>query len=346
MAKLDRQELAAYAQTKGYRFVEGGIYGVYGGYPFAAVCAPNISGALVLQLKVTGEVDGGLVKAVRQEAPKGCSVQGVRKAGTLSAICSGKTTAAAVACFEQALEAAVGALRERGLRPPETCPICGQGGCDALALQGGYVPVHRACVENQSQAASARAEENAVMGNYFTGFLGALLGGLVGVIPNVLAAVLLERIFALLYALIPLAAYYGYKLCKGKMNKGAFVCTLISSVINLFVVELANQYIWVWMEYGAMDIAEYLVAFTMVLLEGELTANLLQGAIFLALGLWISWGAITRTSTHEVRDAAAVQATLQPWPVRESAPAWPGAAELTHAPETPQIPRTPDGIQQ
>lgn len=347
--KLDKQELAAYVQTKGYSFTWAGFCGVWGGYPFSVLAfAVNMPGTLMLQLKVAGEVDSELVKALRQAVPKGCSVPGGRREGTVTIYCPGKTTAAAVACFEQALEVAANALRERGLRPPETCPFCGQGGCDALAFWGSnspahrYVPVHRACVEGQAHVACAQAEENALMGNYFTGFLGALLGGLVGAIPNVLAAVLLERIFALLYALIPLAAYYGYKLCRGKMNKGALVCAIISSVINLFVVELANQYIWVWMEYGAMEIGEYLVAFVVVLLEGELTANLLQGALFLGLGLWVSWRTITRTSQHEVRAAAAVEATLQPWPVRESVPAWPGGPET---PETPAAPETPDGVQ-
>lgn len=321
MVKFDQQGFLAYAAGKGYRCMRGGVFGVYGGYPFFAAFGGNVPGMLVVRMTVAGQLDRPLVDAIRQEVPKGCAVNFDQKAGTVAVTCSGKDMTANE-CFPRVLEVTAAALRERGLHPAETCPFCGQVGCDALAFHNGsYVPVHQACVDTQSQTVAARAEENAVMGNYFTGFLGALLGGLVGVIPNVLAAVLLERVIAFLYALIPLGAYYGYKLCKGKMNKGALVCSIISSVINLFMVELVSQYIWICIDHGLVGVLEYLVAFVITVLEGELTGSLLQGALFMGLGLWISWGQISHTSSHEVQIATAVQATMHPWPCWESTPA-------------------------
>lgn len=341
MVKYDEQAFLAYAMSKGYRCLRGGVFGVYGGYPFFAAFGKNVPGMLVVRMTVAGQLDRPLIDAIRREVPKGCVVNFDQKAGTVSVTCSGQNTTA-VECFQRALEVTAAALRERGLRPAETCPFCGQAGCDALALHGsGYVPVHQACVANQSQTVAAKAEENAVMGNYFTGFLGALLGGLVGVIPNVLAAVFLERIIALLYALIPLGAYYGYKLCKGKMNKGALVCAIISSVINLFMVELVSQYIWISMEYGLVNVLDYLVVFVLALLDGELTAGLLQGALFMALGLWISWGQISRTSGNDVQEATAIQATMHPWPCWESDPT-PAQSIPTPVQSAPTPVETPD----
>ena len=46
--------------------------------------------------------------------------------------------------------------------------------------------------------------------------------------------------------------------------------------------------------------------------SGSLTVNLVQSGMFLALGLWISWGIITRTSRQEVKQAAATVSTLLP----------------------------------
>ena len=49
-----------------------------------------------------------------------------------------------------------------------------------------------------------------------------------------------------------------------------------------------------------------------MLQTGSLTADLAQSALFLALGLWISWSVITKTSRHEIHSFAAMADTLQP----------------------------------
>ena len=194
-------------------------------------------------------------------------------------------------------------------------------------MLGGYVPVHQSCVQNQTQATLAKAEENELTGNYFTGLIGALLGGVVGAIPNVLAAVFLERIFSLLYALIPIAAYYGYKLLKGKMNKAAFGCTLLSSVLNLFTVQFLIIYISLSRLLGMiLSPVASMELFWQLLAGGDLTADLVQSVVFLALGLWFSWGIVTRTTKHEVAGSAMVAATLQPYSA--------GASSARQVPQT------------
>ena len=50
--------------------------------------------------------------------------------------------------------------------------------------------------------------------------------------------VLVEKIYALLFALIPLCIYYGYKLLKGKMNKVVIVLTVILSVLSVYMIEM------------------------------------------------------------------------------------------------------------
>ena len=50
--------------------------------------------------------------------------------------------------------------------------------------------------------------------------------------------------------------------------------------------------------------------------------------VFLALGIFLSWGYISRTSRHEVQNVAAIQATLQPY--RRDAGAWAGPSAPTY----------------
>jgi len=304
-----------YAQSKGYHCVgDNAAFGAHRGYPFVAVFKAARQGAITVSMTVEGKVDGKLLKAIRADLPKGCVSQPPRNQGTVAFTVQQKD-ADPTPLFEQVLDTVATHFREAGLTPSDTCPVCHQPGCDGLAfLNGVYVPVHQACVQNTTQAVALKAQKNQATGNYFTGFLGALLGGLVGTIPNVIAAVWLERIFAILYALIPLGAYYGYKLFKGKMNKAALVSAIVSSVINLFMVEYINQYVWLCLDFEELfDLGLYTQVFFMVLREGELTAGLLQGALFLALGLWFSWSQISHTGHQDVQSAATVQATVLPW---------------------------------
>ncbi len=304
-----------YAQSKGYRCLgDSAAFGAHRGYPFVAVFKAARQGSITVSMTVEGKVDGKLLKAIRADLPKGCVSQPARSQGTVVFTVQQKD-ADPTPLFEQVLEAVATHFREAGLTPSDTCPVCHQTGCDGLAfLNGAYVPVHQACVRSEVQAVSLKAQKNQRSGNYIIGALGALLGGLVGTIPNVIAAVWLERIVAILYALIPLGAYYGYKLFKGRMNKSALVFTILSSVFNLFMVEYITQYVWVCLDFeGLFDLGLFTQIFFLVLQEGELTSSLLQGALFLALGLWFSWSQISHTSRQDVQGAATVQATVQPW---------------------------------
>lgn len=304
-----------YAQSRGYHCVgDSAAFGAHRGYPFIAVFKAARQGSITVSMTVEGKVDGKLLKAIRADLPKGCVSQPPRNQGTVVFTVQQKD-ADPTALFEQVLNAVATHFREAGLTPSDVCPICHQPGCDGLAfLNAAYVPVHQSCVQNEAQTVTLQAQRNQEKGNYFTGFLGALLGGLLGTIPNVIAAVWLERIVAILYALIPLGAYYGYKLLKGKMNRAALISAIVSSVINLFMVEYITQYVWICLDFEELfDLPLYTQFFFMVLQEGKLTGNLLQGALFLALGLWFSWSQISHTGRQDVQSAATVQATILPW---------------------------------
>lgn len=314
---MTTEEFVRYAQEQGWHCVSNGAFGVYRGYPFDAIFQAGGAGCVTVRFKVEGKLNGAFLRGLRKALPKGCTLVPTNTAGVVVIRCPGKD-ASVTALLAQVMDLAVGRFQEGQLTVPDTCPICKQGHCNGLAfLRGGYVPTHLACVEGQTQATLDKAERETVSGNYVTGLIGALLGGVVGTIPNVLAAVWAERVVALLYALIPICAYYGYKLLRGKMNRGAFVCTLVASVVNLFVMQYIQVYVLIAQRLNFFSPRIVLQLYWDMLTGGNLTADLVQSAIFLALGLWISWSVITRTAKQDAHAASAVAATVQPYdPVR------------------------------
>lgn len=183
-----------------------------------------------------------------------------------------------------------------GIGVPQECPICHRPGCDALAFVNGYVPVHAACVENQAYGAIAQAENNRQTGNYALGLLGAIAGAFVGAIPTILLILLLNIISAWLYALIPLGAYFGYKLCKGKMVKSVVIpIVIVLSLLMVMVVELIVTYIAVGREYSWwMGVGEFLSLYFQAMSFGDIMADIGLPLLFTALGIFISWDQIRR----------------------------------------------------
>ncbi len=267
------------------------------------------------EFALSGRVDKEHAKAIAQEvkAYKNCSA--ILGLSAVVVVPDKPKLGSFTERFTAVMDLVVQGLAEAGVKPPVVCPLCKGGGCDSMALlNDSYVPTHRTCVTSSVQGTLEKAEQENT-GNYLTGLIGALLGGLVGTLPNILAAVFLERVIAVLYALIPIFAYYGYKLFKGKMNKGAFVCALLSSAVNLFIM----QYLYVYVIFvqrlgGMLSPGDALYYYMDMLTGGNLTADLAQSALFLGLGLWISWGVITRTAKQDIHQAAAVASTLQPLP--------------------------------
>lgn len=60
--------------------------------------------------------------------------------------------------------------------------------------------------------------QNQESGSYLTGLLGAIIGGLLATIPAVAVIWFTETAYSLLYFLIPLGVYHGYRLARGKMD--------------------------------------------------------------------------------------------------------------------------------
>lgn len=285
-------------------------YGVWENYPFSAqVEQSREPGRIAFLFRLPATLEGGLFKTIQKSFPKGCQL--VAASGSCyRLVCHGKPLRQEERSLSSLLSLLTRSLREAGIAPSDVCPVCGQSGCDAYADLGGYTAVHRACVESMADQTQARARSAVRSGNYFTGFLGALLGGLVASIPTIIAQ-FAGYLVGYLYALIPLGAYYGYKLFRGRMNRGAFVCTLLASIFHLFSIEQIYFYIWIHQRYDIWpSLLDTVALYFQRMGFADIVESMGMSVLFMGLGLWISWGSIRRNAFTDVGTVQSVHATL------------------------------------
>ena len=301
----------SYAVSRGYRCVSGATVGVYNGYPFQGVLRTGKIDVMTVNFRLGKNPKGAAVRTTKKELPTGGGL--VSTAGQMTLTCSGRD-GDLIRNFEESMRTVTNMLREQGCPVPDVCPLCRKKDCDALALVNGYVPVHRACCENQAYNTVTQAELNRVQGSYVTGVIGALIGGLVGAIPTILTIWFLERIWVLLYALIPLCAYWGYKKLRGRMSRGAVVVVILSSVLQLFIMEQVYFYMLIVVSWGIWpSIFATVPLYFDLMTPAEIAQDMAMSVVFLALGIWIVFRQIKTTGNDEVADASLRVESLQNW---------------------------------
>lgn len=220
------------------------------------------------------------------------------------------------ASFSQSFDRLLSAIDEEagaeGYGIPTICTVCSQSGPDSFAYYNSqYVSVHKACIEKNTSDKVAKIQDNEMNASYLLGFIGALLGGIVGCIPSVLLIVFASRISGWLCALIPLGAYLGYKLFKGKMNRAALFITIFISILMVPVLNYLSNALYIYKEYAYfISISEYITALT------EEFANFIpelgQSALFIIIGIAIVSSIISRGNRHYHAEANFTWNSIRP----------------------------------
>ena len=208
----------------------------------------------------------------------------------------------------QVLEKFLAILNREGITPLDRCPICRKTGCDAAAPMGGVMAlVHMDCLKLQAEKTKTRLEDGEFSGSYITGIIGAVLGMIVGTLPNLLLIILLQRVFALAMCLIPICAYYGYKLFGGKRNKFAIVISIIMAVAGVMLIQ------WELVAYSLMHERHYSLSRAVSYVWGRMDefsiwVDLAKDAgiewLMAALGVFISFSVISRTDKGDMKLSA------------------------------------------
>ncbi len=191
------------------------------------------------------------------------------------------------------------ALGACGVTPWDKCPVCGQNDCDSAAPNGNvFRLVHIDCLARNAEKAQNAKEENDFSGSYITGLIGALLGMIVGTLPSLLVIILSNTVYSLLMALIPICAYFGYKLLRGKMNAAALVISIIMAVLGVLLIQW-ELFVYYVMQEDNVSLGKALNDVLPLLSDGQAWSELMEDTagsfLMAALGVWFSFSIISRT---------------------------------------------------
>lgn len=296
-------------------------FGTANGVPFTVcvVTAKHLSITFVLDRQLSADEKTAMGNSLKfagvNGGANGCTVTVNVKVGK-----STEAPAAVDAVFAAA-NAAVDAGRRVGVGFAAVCPYCGRTDTGAVmyceqrgAIPAGYRAVHTECASSIRNAANeAKVNDE---GNYFTGIIGAIIGALLGVAVNIAVIFGTEKIYAMLCALIPLGAFFGYKLLKGRMNSFAIVisiiCSALGAVALTFGVDIADFMInydfafgesILLIQYAMEEVPEYVEA---------VRSSLLQDLLFVGLGVLCCIGVLGKnTNSGKAAYAGNLYATLR-----------------------------------
>lgn len=305
---MNKEEFSDYFKGKGYA-VEGTMaFGVENEYPAAVMFVSKSN----IQVRITAEVNGWkkLKKELKSHFGKDYGFSYYNR-HLVFGICV-KTRD-----YADTMHKITEYLKQQRIPVPDTCPYCKQKGCNALvSYEDGYHPVHKGCLDNLSGTVFSMAEKNELNGNYFLGLIGALLGAVVGVIPSLISIIAVNTIYSILFALIPLCIYQGYKILKGRMNKAVIGITIVLSVFSVYIIQIILLAYALIADFGLTigQVWPYLFeALGSLEVWKELTGEAVIDFVFIALGIWIAWGRITKTSDSEVQNIKQILATVRPY---------------------------------
>ncbi len=206
-------------------------------------------------------------------------------------------------------------MTDCGFGPADTCVVCGKDHPDSLCLLSTYQPVHAACVGSFAETARADAEENEINGSYASGTIGGILGVLVGLVPSLLSILLFDRIYAALFALVPLCAMWGYRKLRGKRSHGSIVIVIVLSLLGVVLLEFLAVAISFKQELGMSIVPamrytlNYLFSSVGI---GVLLQESISELLFMALGIILAWRYLNHTNAGSLAAAETAGKTLRP----------------------------------
>lgn len=327
MTKSYFQEFAA---EQGWQVQEDMAFGTAGGYPFSLRFDGEGGTEFTLRFAVNGPVRPA-VKALGEKPIAQINWYGGGKNDdVLIGVSDMPSDFYAKATLHTMMDKGPKALREAGLKPGETCPLCGLPGPDRTAwMQDGARPVHAACLEARLEL----PEEDSVTpikirGHWLTGILGALLGGYIGALPNWATALSKGAVSAVLYAFIPIVGALMYRLLRGKAK---LVPSGIILLLSSLFVAFSMEPVWYWVVItDRLGFGVTLVETTNLLMASQSLGNMLSGMVtsliftvagfFPAVVLLRAYAQNGLTGGKPVRGARFVRQSARPWPDADAPP--------------------------
>ncbi|MCL2843566.1 MAG: hypothetical protein FWE28_08935 [Oscillospiraceae bacterium] len=212
--------------------------------------------------------------------------------------------------YDAALRLVETFLTEEAIRPATSCAICGQSGGDSVArYENRLALVHRACLQQWQREQSQKLELKQQNAGYFRGLIGGLIGGLVGAVPALGAMYFINFFVGVLFALIPLGIYFGWKLFGGKLS----IVTTVFTILYTLVVALATEVVHLWLilreefpefQFTIRETLDFYLDFEFF--REYLMIDTLMALGFAIVGIWIAWRQIRQTDASAAQDTVTV----------------------------------------
>lgn len=309
MSAVKFKELAESLQLK---LVDGNGYGFIGDFPVVVRerKKPPLSRTKGMTLTFTlEETDKALKKDLNRAFSRKCYASIASNYLNIEVVGSYRSLAET---YEELSQIVPEVFAQHNVLPMQTCPICQKEGCGSVVAYGkGYHSVHDYCVRSAVDTIKERAEDNQANGGYILGSLGGLAGGILACVPSFLTIWFMERAYSLLYILIPLGIYGGYKLMKGKLSKFVTGYTVVLSVILAVGLDIAVTAVGMISAGYPMELLPYL--FRAPGMFESLFENILTSLLFVAIGIYYTWRRITHTSDTDLANAELLKETMIPF---------------------------------
>ena len=227
--------------------------------------------------------------------------------------------------FSAALDAIAQALRSRDVLPAQTCAVCGREHPDSLCLIDGYQPVHAACVQAVTETTKHAAEADERKESYLIGFIGAVIGAFIGLEPCLLSILLFDRIYTVLFALVPLCAMWGYRRFHGKRSGASIVIIILLSLAGVVLLEFLAVAISFKQELGLtlVPAMRYTLNYLFTSVGvGVMLQESLTELLVMAIGIFVAWAFLAQNNHNPVSQANAVRHSLHPIYGGKDDPEW------------------------
>lgn len=192
-------------------------------------------------------------------------------------------------------------LREQNLLPLTKCVLCETEKEEEIfstVHTTKFVKMHASCKKDyiaqvKQTVETEKSKNELVMGSVLL----AIAGAVVGMIPLAFLLFATASYYGILYALVPLASFYGYKMGKAPRTKGTIVLVVVLSLIMVVAFE--------YLQWNMIATAEQITFAQLFAGEGvmeQAIQDFLFSLVFMAVGIWISWKYISKTTDSKLED--------------------------------------------
>lgn len=201
--------------------------------------------------------------------------------------------------FNNLITTLTNTLSNEEIKNIENCGLCGikkdDEDAEYTVYKGFYIKMHKSCIMAAYEEEKREIElENKNIKKLPVSIILAFLGAMVGIIPSIITIFGFGYLIAILFAISPIASFFGYKLGKAPLR---WYATLTAAVCSLIVTALFV----IFYGYLIATVANATLAEVFKDPEAGLVGFLIQALLFDIIGIGCAWGYIAKTKSGKVQ---------------------------------------------